>query len=157
VFIKYHKQNVLSLVRELVNMSSVLKSPPNLSSFSFFSSFLWQHTEEILANDFTPTTCYSPQARSRVQMDRTELSQYCYSKRESWSSTDNSVEVLQRQHGPSAASTAHSSREILSLADVRAPLEESNPSARPSFVHSRAISNLTAQAREMAGGKPDYV
>lgn len=116
-------------------------------------------TEEILVEDFTPTTCYSPQTRMRVRRHRTEPSQYCYSKRESWSSTDNSAIEVRKQQQHSAASTAHSSREVLNLENVRTPLNETNDtSARPSFLRPRAsIPNLTAQAREMAGGQPDYV
>ncbi|KAJ7371148.1 hypothetical protein OS493_027837 [Desmophyllum pertusum] len=113
-------------------------------------------TEEILLADHFTATCYSPQARKRSRKHRTEPSQYNYSKRESWTSTENSLDI-HRQRGLSVNSI-HASREIINLANMRAPLEE-NDSSRPSFLHAstHAISNLTPQAREMAGGQPDYV
>ncbi|XP_078346978.1 uncharacterized protein LOC144632254 isoform X3 [Oculina patagonica] len=115
-------------------------------------------TEEILLADHVPTTTrYSPQARKRGRKHRTEPSQYNYSKRESWTSTENSLEIRQPS-GYSGVNSVHSSREIITLANVRAQLEEKDNS-RPSLHHvsTQSISNLTAQAREMAGGQPDYV
>lgn len=130
-----------------------------LSSHKFFSLLLlfWQLTEEILLEDHVTATCYSPQARKRGRKHRTEPSQYNYSKRESWTSTENSLEI--RQHGGySVNNSVHSSKEIINLADVRAPLEGSDKS-RPPLLHlsTQSISSLSAQAREIAGGQPDYV
>lgn len=119
--------------------------------------FSWQLTEEILLADHVTATCYSPQARKRGRKHRTEASQYNYSKRESWTSTENSLEI-RRHGGYSANNSVHSSKEIINLADVRAPLE-ANDKSRPPLLHlsTQSISSLSAQAREMAGGQPDYV
>lgn len=127
----------------------------NVSSPKFFVIF-WQLTEEILLADHVTATCYSPQARKRGRKHRTEPSQYNYSKRESWTSTENSLEI--RQHGEYSVNSVHSSKEIINLADVRAPLE-GNDKSRPPLLHlsTQSISSLSAQAREMAGGQPDYV
>lgn len=119
--------------------------------------FSWQLTEEILLADHITATCYSPQARKRGRKHRTEATQYNYSKRESWTSTENSLE-MRRHGGYSANNSVHSSKEIINLADVRAPLE-ANDKSRPPLLHlsTQSISSLSAQAREMAGGQPDYV
>jgi len=114
-------------------------------------------TEEILLDDHVTATCYSPQARRRGRKHRTEAAQYNYSKRESWTSTENSLEI-RRHGGYSVNNSVHSSKEIINLADVRAPLE-ANAKSRPPLLHlsTQSISGLSAQAREMAGGQPDYV
>ena len=119
--------------------------------------FFWQLTEEILLADHVTATCYSPQARKRGRKHRTEPSQYNYSKRDSWTSTENSLEI-RRHVGYSVNNSVHSSKEIINLADVRAPLE-GNDKPRPPLLHlsTQSISSLSAQAREMAGGQPDYV
>lgn len=115
-------------------------------------------TEDILTNDFSSTTCFSPQAPSRVRKLKSEHTQYSNPIRESVSSRNNSVDLQRRTRVHSASHTPHSSREILNLTDVREPLEPQNVSSTPqSSLHSRVISNLNAQAREMAGGQPDYV
>lgn len=131
-----------------------------LSSYKFFFfryCFFWQLTEEILLDDHVTATCYSPQARRRGRKHRTEAAQYNYSKRESWTSTENSLEI-RRHGGYSVNNSVHSSKEIINLADVRAPLE-ANAKSRPPLLHlsTQSISSLSAQAREMAGGQPDYV
>lgn len=117
-----------------------------------------QLTEDILTNDFPSTTCFSPQAPSRVRKFKSEHTQYSNPIRESVSSRNNSVDLQRRTRVHSASHTPHSSREILNLTDVRESLEPQNVSSTPqSSLHSRVISNLNAQAREMAGGQPDYV
>ena len=128
-----------------------------MSFFSLLLLLFWQLKEEILLDDHMTATCYSPQARKRGRKHRTEPSQYNYSKRESWTSTENSLEIRQ-QGGYSVNNSIHSSKEIINLADVRAPLE-GNDKSRPPLLHlsTQSISSLSAQAREMAGGQPDYV
>ena len=125
--------------------------------FPLLLCFFWQLTEEILLTDHITATCYSPQARKRGRKHRTEATQYNYSKRESWTSTENSLE-MRRHGGYSANNSVHSSKEIINLADVRAP-PEANDKSRPPLLHlsTQSISSLSAQAREMAGGQPDYV
>lgn len=115
-------------------------------------------TEEILADDSTTTKCYSPLAKTQVRKQKKESTSYRYAKRESWSSTDNSMEVPRRQRGHSGVSKSpHSSTEMLNLTDVRTPLQM-NTSARPSFLRTRAtIPNMSMKTREMAGGQADYV
>ena len=117
-----------------------------------------QLTEEILADDSTTTKCYSPLAKTQVRKQKKESTSYRYAKRESWSSTDNSMEVPRRQRGHSGISKSpHSSTEMLNLTDVRTPLQM-NTSARPSFLRTRAtIPNMSMKTREMAGGQADYV
>lgn len=119
--------------------------------------FSLQLTEEILlADQLTATSCYSPEARRRGRKHRTEPSQYNYSRRQSWSSTENSLEI--HRHREHSVNSIHTSREIINLANVRAPLESTANSRPPILnVNTHAISNLTTQAREMAGGQPDYV
>jgi len=119
--------------------------------------FFSQLTEEILLPDHVTPTCYSPQARKRGRKNRTDAAQYNYSKRESWTSTENSLEI-RPQGGYGVNNSVHSSKEIINLADVRAPLE-ANDKSRPPLLHlsMQSISSLSAQAREMAGGRPDYV
>ena len=126
-------------------------------NFFFHYYIFWQLTEEILLADHVTATCYSPQARKRGRKHRTEPSQYNYSKRESWTSTENSLEI-RRHGGYNVNNSVHSSKEIINLADVRAPLEE-NDKTRPPLLHlsTQSISSLSAQAREIAGGQPDYV
>ena len=117
-----------------------------------------QLTEEILADDSTTTKCYSPLAKTQVRKQKKESTSYRYAKRESWSSTDNSMEVPRRQRGHSGVSKSpHSSTEMLNLTDMRTPLQM-NTSARPSFLRTRAtIPNMSMKTREMAGGQADYV
>ena len=117
-----------------------------------------QLTEEILADDSTTTKCYSPLAKTQVRKQKKESTSYRYAKRESWSSTDNSMEVPRRKRGHSGVSKSpHSSTEMLNLTDVRTPLQM-NTSARPSFLRTRAtIPNMSMKTREMAGGQADYV
>ncbi|XP_068675146.1 uncharacterized protein [Montipora foliosa] len=115
-------------------------------------------TEDVLTNDFSSTTCFRPQAPSRVRKLKSEHTQYSNPIRESVSSRNNSVDLQRRTRVHSPSHTPHSSREILNLTNVREPLEPQNVSSTPqSSLHSRVISNLNAQAREMAGGQPDYV
>lgn len=122
--------------------------------FYFFSL---QLTEEILVTDqVTVTTCYSPEARRRGRKSKTDRPQHSYSKRPSWSSTENSLELQQyREH---SVNSIHTSREQINPANIRTP-SEANENPRASFlnVNTHAISGLTAQAREMTGGQPDYV
>ena len=143
------------LVAKIGFQVSDRKCCPFISFFRCY--FFWQLTEEILLADHVTATCYSPQARKRGRKHRTEASQYNYSKRASWTSTENSLEI-RRHGGYSANNSVHSSKEIISLADVRAPLE-ANAKSRPPLLHlsTQSISSLSAQAREMAGGQPDYV
>lgn len=114
-------------------------------------------TEEILVTDqVTVTTCYSPEARRRGRKSKTDRPQHSYSKRPSWSSTENSLELQQyREH---SVNSIHTSREQINPANIRTP-SEANENPRASFlnVNTHAISGLTAQAREMTGGQPDYV
>ncbi|PFX26934.1 hypothetical protein AWC38_SpisGene8396 [Stylophora pistillata] len=114
-------------------------------------------TEEILVTDqVTVTTCYSPEARRRGRKSKTDRPQQSYSKRPSWSSTENSLELQQyREH---RVNSIHTSREQINPANIRTP-SEANENPRASFlnVNTHAISGLTAQAREMTGGQPDYV
>lgn len=116
-------------------------------------------SEQILTEDFS-STCYSTRSPSRARDLKSHNAQYSYSNRNSICSSENSVHVdshrRTRDHGVS--NTPHSSREILNLAEVRAPSEPKNlSSSRTSLIQSRVISNLNAQAREIAGGQPDYV
>lgn len=146
---------------ELVGNSDFQVSDRQFYCFIIFSVvtlfFFLQLTEEILLADHITATCYSPQARKRGRKHRTEATQYNYSKRESWTSTENSLE-MRRHGGYSANNSVHSSKEIINLADVRAPLEAKDKS-RPPLLHlsTQSISSLSPQAREMAGGQPDYV
>ena len=134
----------------------LISSSTNLANFLPF--VYRQLTEEILADDSTTTKCYSPLAKTQVRKQKKESTSYRYAKRESWSSTDNSMEVPRRQRGHSGVSKSpHSSTEMLNLTDVRTPLQM-NTSARPSFLRTRAtIPNMSMKTREMAGGQADYV
>ncbi|KAK2557231.1 Ammonium transporter 1 [Acropora cervicornis] len=116
-------------------------------------------SEQILTEDFS-STCYSTRSPSRARDLKSHNAQYSYSNRNSMCSSENSVHVdsHRRTRDQGVSNTPHSSREILNLAEVRAPSEPKNlSSSRTSLIQSRVISNLNAQAREIAGGQPDYV
>lgn len=114
-------------------------------------------TEEIILTDqVTTITCYSPEARRRGRKSKTDRPQYSYSKRPSRSSTENSLEL--QQYCEHSVNSIHTSRELINPANVRAPLKGNDISQLPILnVNTHAISGLTAQAREMTGGQPDYV
>lgn len=116
-------------------------------------------SEQILTEDFSSTR-YSPRSPSRARDLKSHHAQYSYSNRNSICSSENSIHVdsHRRTRDQGVSNTSHSSREILNLAEVRAPSEPKNlSSSRTSLIQSRVISNLNAQAREIAGGQPDYV
>ena len=152
----------LSIVFYLLNSGHALSLSLCLTAlrqffFNWFSFLSSQLTEEIILTDqVTTITCYSPEARRRGRKSKPDRPQYSYSKRPSRSSTENSLEL--QQYCEHSVNSIHTSRELINLANVRAPLEGNDIPQLPILnVNTHAISGLTAQAREMTGGQPDYV
>ena len=62
---------------------------------------------------------------------------------------------MRGQRQRSAASMKTSS-EVINMGNAHAPVEDNGSSGQP-YLRAQSISQLTSQAREMAGGRPDYV
>ena len=110
----------------------------------------------LLADDSPTTSCYDLHMRKRHRKYKTEPT-YDYAKSNSWSSTDNSLEV-RRQMDLSSSSTEFNTNHHVNLpmTDVQTD-EQKARLVRPPILQIQPISGLTPKAREMAGGRPEYV